>query len=184
MSRVPTRRPLLTALVLGVFAAVWLSWGGGEAPASWDVPLRVAGWLAVAVAVVAGVLLLRRGRTDNGPDPSTSRRYGRVVLVSYLVIAFGTVALLVAGLAEYVAPWVAFVVGAHFWALAPVLGDRLLVPLGLAVLVVAVVAAVGAGSTEADPTFLTGLGTGGVLLVGAGLELGRGSTSVQRPDRG
>jgi len=90
-----------------------------------------------------------------------------VVGISYAVLGLGAVVLGVTGHPEFVASWVAFVIGVHFWALVPVLNDRSLIPLGIVVAAVAVGAVLLDLTTSASAIGITGVGTGVALLVAA-----------------
>lgn len=165
-----TARPdgQLTALILGFFAAAWFGWAHGGAPATWSIPLTVGSLASLAVAVLGGVRTWRqRHCLTAANDRAASRRYGIIVGNTYLVIALGAVALGTTGHAAYVAPWVASVVGVHFWGLAPVLKDRTLIPLGVIVVAVALCAVVLASSTSMPASVITGAGTGTALLLAA-----------------
>ena len=121
-------------------------------------------------------------------DSAAGRHFGRVVGITYAVIGVGAIVLGAWGLATYIAPWVAFVIGAHFWALAPVLLDRTLVPLAIVVMLISIAAVIVGLSTEVLPSAITGAGTGIALLVAAArgllrnrvrrLHFGNPSTSV------
>lgn len=167
----------LTALILAVFAAGWFSWGQGSAPGSWASVMETGGIASVAVAAVAaGRLLVTRRGGPATPNPAGSRRYGYVVVATYAVIGLGIAALAIADHPDYIAPWVGAVVGAHFWALSPVLRDRLLPPLGLVVVLVAGTAIAISSVTSLHPAALTGAGIGTALVLAALTELlcGRG----------
>jgi hypothetical protein len=63
--------------------------------------------------------------------------------------------------------WVCAVVGVHFFPLASLLGDRLLVALGASVTAVALLAPVAGLATGAAPSTVTGVGAGTLLTVSA-----------------
>ncbi|WNM37227.1 hypothetical protein RMN56_18810 [Micromonospora halotolerans] len=172
MVGLPRRQAGLTALYLGVFAAVWFS-----VPKA-DPPLRsllvVGSVVALVAAAVGAALVVRAGRRPAGErDRSADRRYGLIVVAEFAVALIGGLLLAAAGLGGYVPVLIGAVVGVHFVPLAPVLRDRLLVPLGVAVtlvalagLVVGLVSAVAAG-------LVVGTGTGALLLAYAVLALVR-----------
>ncbi|MFB9238531.1 hypothetical protein ACFFWC_23880 [Plantactinospora siamensis] len=163
----------LTALILGFFGGMWFNWGQQGAPAGWSGPLLAASLLSFAVAVLGGVNTWRwRRELTTARDRAASRRYGIIVGLSYLVLFVGAIALGRADRPEYIAPWVAFVIGAHFWALIPVLRDRaVLIPLGAVVVAVAGAAVALHAANGVQPSAVTGPGAGLALLVVAVLEL-------------
>ena len=158
----------LSALILGFFAAAWFGWAHGGTPDSWAIPLDIASLGCVLVAALAAVRVWR-GRRHGGArnDPGVNRRYGIVVGISYAVLGIGAAVLGVTGHPGFVASWVAFVIGVHFWALVSVLSDRSLIPLGVAVVAVAVGAVLLDLTTSASAIGITGVGTGVALLVAA-----------------
>lgn len=158
----------MIALTLGLFAAAWFNWAQEGPPAHWSIPLTVGLVASLVVAMLGGIL---GWRARKGPsamrDPAAGRRFGIVVAIMSAFIGLGVIALGTTGHATYIAPWVSFVVGVHFWALAPVLQYRALVPLAVVVVLISVSAAIVGWSTATLPSAITGAGTGVALLVGA-----------------
>jgi hypothetical protein len=77
----------------------------------------------------------------------------------------------VAGQSEFIPVWVCAVVGVHFFALASLLQDRLLVPLGALTTLVALVALIAGLATDVATSTVTGLGAGVLLTVFAVIAL-------------
>ncbi|MET7971197.1 hypothetical protein [Micromonospora sp. NPDC005305] len=172
MVGLPRRQAGLTALYLGVFAAVWFS-----VPKA-DPPLRsllvVGSVVALVAAAVGAVLVIRAGRpAAGGRDRSADRRYGLVVVAEVVVGLVGALILAAAGLTGYIPVLVCAVVGIHFVPLAPVLRDRLLVPLGVAVTLVALAGLVVDLVSGVSAGLVVGTGTGVLLLAYAVLALFR-----------
>jgi hypothetical protein len=85
-----------------------------------------------------------------------------------------------AGLADFIPVWVCAVVGVHFFALASLLRDRLLVPLGTSVTAVALVALVAGLASGVAPSTVTGVGAG-ALLTGFALAALAGGRAEEAP---
>jgi hypothetical protein len=169
-SRPRSRRDLgMTALIEGFFGFVWFGWGQADAPGSLRVALAVGGAVALLVALAGGVQAFRApASTGVLHDRRARRRYGITVGVEFTLAGAGAAVLAAAGQSDFVPAWVCAVVGVHFFALASLLRDRLLVPLGVLTTLVAAVA-LGAGlATGVVPSTVTGLGAG-VLLTGFAL---------------
>ncbi|HEV2930443.1 MAG TPA: hypothetical protein VGW74_17295, partial [Propionibacteriaceae bacterium] len=89
---------------------------------------------------------------------------------------------------DFIPVWVCAVVGVHFFPLASLLEDRLLVTLGASVTTVALLALVAGLATGVAPSTVTGVGAG-TLLTGFALATLAGSraedalqlTSPHRP---
>jgi hypothetical protein len=96
-------------------------------------------------------------------DPGVGRRYGIIVGTEFGTAIFGAVVLGVAGAPQYTAALVCGVVGVHFVPLAPVVADRLLVPLGVATCAVAILAVVLRLTNGVAPSTVTGIGAGALL---------------------
>lgn len=101
------------------------------------------------------------------------RRYGIIVALEFAAAGIGAAVLIVVGQAEFIPVWVCLVVGAHFFPLAPLLRDEMLLPLGIAMCAVAVAGFVTALASGVDAGTVVGTGAG-LLLVGyAAVALGK-----------
>jgi hypothetical protein len=155
----------MTALILGFFAAAWFGWAQAAPPTSWLPWLTGGMFISIAVAGAAGVLVWRR-RADPSVmhDEEANRRYGIIVGIEFAVAAVGAVLLGRTGLSAYSAPWICLVVGLHFWALAPVLGDPALKLLCILFVAIALAAWLTGWRGEIAASAVTGLGAGLALL--------------------
>jgi hypothetical protein len=162
-----SRRDLgMTALIEGFFAFVWFGWGQANASAGLRVALAVGGVAAALVAVAGGVQAFRSpASTSVLHDRRAWRRYGVAVGVEFTLAGVGAAVLAVAGQEDFIPVWVCLVVGVHFFPLASLLQDRLLVPLGASVTAVALVAFVAGLATGVAPSTVTGVGAGILLTV-------------------
>jgi hypothetical protein len=159
-------------VILGFFAIGWFQWAQAVPPRGLGTWLDAGSVLAALVAVAGLVVVIRSPRRpDRGA--SVGRRYGLIVGVEFAVALAGSVLLGTTGHAAYVPVLVAAVVGLHFPFLAPVLGDRLLVPLGVVVTAIAAAAAVQGLTTGAAPVTLAAGGSALALLAYAVLALVR-----------
>jgi hypothetical protein len=86
-----------------------------------------------------------------------------------------------AGQGDFIPVWVCAVVGVHFFALARLLEDPLLVPLGALVTAVAVVALVAGLATGVAPSTVTGVGFALAALAGTRAEETPQHSSPDRP---
>lgn len=118
---VKTRDNAMTALILGFFASSWFSWAQESPPAAWQFPLIAGSVLSLVVAVLGGVSAWRNWSAGSSlSEPAATRRYGIIVGVEFGIAAAGAAGIALSGSAEYIAPWICLVVGAHFWPLATV----------------------------------------------------------------
>jgi hypothetical protein len=101
--------------------------------------------------------------------------------VEFALAGVGAAVLAVAGQGDFIPVWVCAVVGVHFFPLASLLEDRLLVALGVSVTAVATVALMAGLATGVAPGTVTGVGAG-TLLTGfavAALAGARAQDEVQ-----
>jgi hypothetical protein len=96
-------------------------------------------------------------------DRAARRRYGIIVGIEFSVAGLGAAVLAITGASAYIPAFVCAVVGVHFAPLAPVLADRMLVPLGAATCAVAVLALVLKLTSGVAPSTVTGIGAGALL---------------------
>jgi hypothetical protein len=127
--------------------------------------LDAGSWFAVATAV-AGIVFTIVFRRETGAinDRESGRRYGIIVGIEFGLAGVGAAILGVTGAAEFIPVWICLVVGVHFFPLAPVLCNRLLIPLGVVTSAVAVTALVVALTTDIRASAVTGVGAGAALL--------------------
>ena len=165
-----SRRDLgMTALIEGFFGFVWFGWGQADVSAGLRVGLAVGGVAAALVALAGGIQAFRSpASTGVRHDRQARRRYAIAVGVEFTLAGIGAAVLAAAGQADFIPVWVCAVVGVHFFALASLLEDRLLVPLGASVTTVALVALVAGQATRVAPSTVTGVGAG-TLLTGFAL---------------
>ncbi|MEU7845635.1 hypothetical protein AB0B39_32235 [Micromonospora sp. NPDC049114] len=157
----------LTALYLGIFAMVWFSVPAAEQPLR---ALLVVGSVAALLTAVLGGVLSARTRGAVGPrNRATDRRYLLIVVAEFVAAGLGAAVLVAAGWSAYVPVLVCLIVGLHFFPLAPLLGDPLLRPLGVALCVVAVAGLVVGLASAVSPGLVIGTGAG-VLLLGYAVQ--------------
>lgn len=153
-----------TALFLGFFGAAWFGWGQAAAPAGLLPWLTAGSVLALLVAAAGlGVNVRNRSQPTKMSDRAAGRRYGIIVGIEFGVAGLGAAVLATTGAAAYIPVLVCAVVGIHFVPLAPVLADRMLVPLGAATCAVAILALVLRLTGGVAPSTVTGIGAGGLL---------------------
>ncbi|HEV2929343.1 MAG TPA: hypothetical protein VGW74_11680 [Propionibacteriaceae bacterium] len=171
----------MPALIEGFFGFVWFGWGQADASTGLQVWLAVAGVVAALVALAGGVQAFRNpASTGVMHDRQARRRYGLAVGVEFTLAGVGAAILAVAGQSDFIPVWVCAVVGVHFFPLASLLEDRLLVALGASVTAVAMVALVAGLATDVAPSTVTGVGAG-TLLTGFALAALAGARPEETP---
>ncbi|WP_430791913.1 hypothetical protein [Actinoplanes sp. G11-F43] len=161
------RRSGLTALYLGIFATIWLSVPETHPPLG---ALLVVASIAALLTAGAGGALVFSSRAD-GPwqrDAVADRRYLVIFAAELAAAGFGAMLLAVTQHGEYIPVLVGFVVGVHFWPLAPVLRDPALRVLAVLVSVAALAGLITGLVSSVTPGQVVGAGIG-VLLLGYAL---------------
>jgi hypothetical protein len=109
-------RGVLTACIIAAaFGIAWALWGASGLPATVQGAVRAAG-VAAGVIIIARAVRLRRTAPASATSMFRSRQYRLVVAAEVVAIVAGLAGLAVAGASEYIAVWVAIVVGVHFLA--------------------------------------------------------------------
>ena len=172
------------AVVEGLFAALWFSWGPAD-PSARLAAVTGSGAVLALVVALAGLVAGRRvrDRPTAMREASVQRRYLRVVAGEFvLLIAVGVLIGVTLG-AAWAAVWVCAVVGLHFLPLARVLPGLGLTVLGATITLLAVAALAVGLLTDVPPTAVTGTGAGLLLLLAAVAALaelaGRRRTAVE-----
>jgi hypothetical protein len=173
------RDAAFTALFLGFFAAAWFGWA--QAASRLTVWLAVASVASLLVAVAGGIVGFGSPGVGSAMrDRRANRRYGVIVGIEFASAFAGAALLGMTGAAAYVPVWVCAVVGVHFFPLAPVLRDRGLYPLGVAMCAVAAAGLVTALTTGVAASTVVGIGAGVLLLGYAVVGLVRAARRVPR----
>ena len=162
----------MTALIEGFFGFVWFGWGQANASSELRVVLAAGGVVAALVALAGGVQAFRSPASTSALHDRQARRgYGRIVGVEFTLAGVGAAVLVVAGQDDFIPVWICAVVGVHFFPLASLLKDRLLVPLGVLMTTVALVALIAGLATDLATSSVTGIGAGVLLTVFAAAAL-------------
>jgi len=168
-------------MIEGFFGFVWFGWAQATASPGLRTWLAVAGVAAALVALAGGVQAFRSpASTSVLHDWRARRRYGLAVGVEFALAGVGAAVLAVAGQGDFIPVWVCAVVGVHFFPLASLLEDRLLVALGAALTAVSLVALVTGLVTGVAPSTVTGVGAG-TLLTGFAVAALAGARAEEAP---
>lgn len=133
MAEGDVRGALVGAMIAGVFGAMWTLWGASGLGDPAALMVRLVG-IVIGAGLIAGSIRAVR-KVPGTPEPGSmfsDTRYRVIVVAEVVAIVVGGLLLNATGYPQYVCPWVAFVVGAHFllfgrifWAGFAVLGGAL-----------------------------------------------------------
>jgi hypothetical protein len=156
----------VTAAVFGVAAFVWFGWAQEAPPARWRVPLAAGSGLGLVLAVIGVLLTWQHWGPESALAAGEARRtFGIVCGIEFGLAGLGAGLLGAWKRPQWIATWIAFVVGIHFIPLAFIFDDP--AQLGLAALIVtaAGLSVVVHRRTAITASAVVGLGSGAALLV-------------------
>jgi hypothetical protein len=102
-------------MIAGVFGAMWTLWGASGLGEPAALVVRLVG-IVIGAGLIAGSVRAVR-KVPGTPEPGSmfsDTRYRLVVVAEVVAIVVGGLLLNATGNPQYVCPWVALVVGAHF----------------------------------------------------------------------
>ena len=158
----------MTAAIFGFFSAGWYGWAQEEPPPGWRKPLTVGSVIGILVAIAGGIVAGQNWSTGTAFDADTSPIFGIIVGLEVILAGGGALLLSRRGRQELVAPWVALVVGVHFFPMAPLLGYPLFYVVAALITLAALVSVPVARSRDITVSAVTGVMCGSILLA-AGL---------------
>ncbi|HZG90450.1 MAG TPA: hypothetical protein VEZ42_09580 [Pseudonocardia sp.] len=156
----------VTIVIFGVAAFAWFGWAQEAPPARWRVALAAGSGLGLLLALVGGLLTWQHWGPESALATAEARRtFGIVCGIEFGLAGLGAGLLGFAGRPQWIATWIAFVVGVHFIPLAFIFGDPGLLGLAALMVVAAGLSVVVHRRTGITPSALAGPGTGAALLI-------------------
>jgi hypothetical protein len=165
------RDAAMTAAIFGFFAAGWYGWAQDDPPPRWRKPLTAGSVIGILVAIAGGFVAWQSWSTGSAFDADTSPIFGLIVGIEVLLAVGGSFLLSRRGRSELVAPWVALVVGVHFFPMAPLLGYPLFYVVAALITIAALVSVPVARSRGITVSAVTGVMCGTILLAAAMFSL-------------
>ncbi len=161
-----SRDAAVIAAIFGLAAMAWFGWAQEAPPRRWRIPLAVGGVAGVLVAVLGVVLAIRHWGPETALATADARRtFGIICGIEFGLAGLGAAVLGITKRSEWIACWIALVVGAHFVPLAFLFNDPGLVVLAVVMVVGAVLPVVLRSRSAITPSAVTGLVSGLALLV-------------------
>ncbi|MFD2210097.1 hypothetical protein ACFSMW_10245 [Virgibacillus halophilus] len=160
--------------IFGIFSVTWFGWAQENPKKSWR---KYLGLAAVAGLLVgsAGIYLsvVNWHEPTALADVSTYKSYLFFVYLEFFLAGIGALILIKRKKAAYVAPWVAFVVGIHFFWLKPIFADAALYILAIILILVSITSLWISKKLDVAASAITGIGAGTALFCFAILGLVR-----------
>lgn len=151
--------------IFGIFSFVWFGWAQENPRKSWRKYLGIASGIALLVGLLGIYLSVTNWHEHSVlSDMSVYRRYLVFVTIEFVLAGIGAFFLIKFKKSNYVAPWIAFVVGIHFFWLKNIFHDIGLYILGLLVVGISIISPRLAKKLKVANSAITGIGTGTVLF--------------------
>ncbi len=161
------RDAAVSAAILGFFASAWFGWAQEQPPPGWRRWLIAGAVAGLLTAIAGGVVAWLNWDTGTVFDADTGQSFGIVVGIEVLLAGLGAWYLASRRRNELIPPWVALVVGVHFFPLAPLFQDPMFYVLAVAVTLGALASVPLARSRSVAISAVTGAVTGSILLAAA-----------------
>lgn len=165
------------AFIPVVFGLVFIEANSGQLQRDWQAAVRLVGALA-AVALIIGIARARRAAAGSGQAaegrPAFSRGYWVIVAIEVAALLAGLIVInAVFSMHELSVPWIALVVGVHFFGLGRIWDTGWLHLLGavVAVLGVAGFALHAVGAPNGTVALVSGVASGAALYLAVARRL-------------
>lgn len=153
------------ASIFGMFSFSWFGWAQENPRSSWRKYLGIASGIAMLVCLTGVYLSIRNWDEPSALSESTSfRQYLISVYVEIFLAGAGAVWLILRKRKDFVAPWIAFIVGIHFISLADVFEDPGLYLLAALLVAVSVASLYVSRKLRVANSATTGIGAGTALF--------------------
>jgi len=160
--------------IFGMFSFCWFGWAQERPRASWRLWIGLASGVALLVCLAGVYLSVRNWEAASALSESTAHQtYLITVYVEFLLAGIGAFFLIRRKRSDYVAPWIALVVGIHFIGLVGVFDDPALYVLAALMTAVALLSVRIARRLDVASSAITGIGSGTILFGFALLGLAR-----------
>ncbi len=160
------RDHLMYAVIFGFFGFSWFGWAQESPPKSWSLYLGFASAMSLLIALVAGYLAFTHWAGATAlTAPGAYEKFGIIVGIELLSSLLGAGILIWLKRPEYVALWIAFVVGVHFIPLALVFQDKALYALAALLATTPLLAIFISNRTSVSAATLSCVGAGSLMVV-------------------
>ncbi|ALX48296.1 hypothetical protein [Lentibacillus amyloliquefaciens] len=158
--------------IFGMFSFVWFGWAQENPRKNWRMYIGVASGTALLVCLIGVYLSVTHWDAATTLSEMDSLITYIIVFYAELIIGgLGAFLLIQKKKRDYVAPWIAFIVGAHFFWLVNVFKDPSLYILAVLMIVIAIISPWLSQKMGVANSAITGIGSGMSLFCFAILGL-------------
>jgi hypothetical protein len=153
------------AAIFGMFSFSWFGWAQERPKANWRKYIGIASGFALLVCLLGVYLSIKNWNEPSAISDKTSFTiYLITVYVEFFVAGVGAFIFTRQKAKDYIAPWIAFIVGIHFIGLVSVFDDPSLYVLAALLVAVSILAVITAPKLQVASSAITGIGSGTVLF--------------------
>lgn len=155
----------MAVAIYGMFSVVWFGWAQENPPKAWRKYIGIVSGLGVIICAAGIYLSINNWETSSVLDePGAMNYYLIFVLIEFLIGAIGSILLFRYKKGHLTAPWIAFIIGVHFFGLRYVFDDFSMHILGVLITALSLMSLKISKRLEVSNSAVTGIGAGGVLL--------------------
>ncbi|MFD0715321.1 hypothetical protein [Paenibacillus sp. GCM10027626] len=160
------------ASIFGMFSFCWFGWAQENPRPSWRIYLGIASGVALLLCLTGVYLSVTNWHAASALSETTAfSTYLITVYIEFAIAGIGAFVLMRRKLKNYVAPWIAFIVGIHFIGLKSVFDDSSLYILAALLVAVSILSLYISPRLQVANSAITGIGAGIVLFAFALLGL-------------
>jgi len=158
--------------IFGWFSFCWFGWAQENPRKSWRKYIGIASGFALVLSAIGIYLSVKHwGDPSTLNDNKVYTNYLIFVFIEFFLAAIGAFILIRRKLKDYIAPWIAFIVGIHFIWLKNIFQDPSLYLLAILLVGVAIISLFLSRRLKVANSAITGIGAGIVLFCFAILGL-------------
>lgn len=158
--------------IFGMFSFCWFGWAQENPRPNWRIFLGIASGVALLLCLIGVYLSVTNWHAASVLSENTKfNTYLITVYIEFIIAGIGAVVLIKRKLSNYVAPWVAFIVGIHFIGLKSVFNDSSLYILAGLLVAISILSLFISPRLKVANSAVTGIGAGIVLFAFALLGL-------------
>lgn len=155
------------AVIFGVFGFSWFGWAQESPPESWRIFLGIASSVSFIVACIGGFIAVKHWGAASAlnADKKSYIRFRNIVIPEILFCFVGAMLLMALNMTEYIAPYIALIVGIHFIPLVGLFKDKSILLLALLVILSSITSVLIANQAGLTSTTIATILTGSWLFI-------------------
>lgn len=168
------RDDVMYLAIFGFFSFVWFGWAQERPRENWRKYLGLAAVLSLIACLLGVYLSVKNWHAGSAlADFTAYKAYLVVFYTEFIIAAAGALLLMKGKKSAYVAPWILFIVGVHFFWLQHIFNDGSLTILAMLLIVISFISPGVARRLNVANSAITGIGAGVTLFCFGLLGLAR-----------